>query len=398
MSSDLHSPNWNNLTKGFVAAFALVLLGIAVWRFQELITTLIVAGIIAYLLNPLIVWLDDRTPLSRGAAIALVYPIFALIVIGLLVAAGFTIYNQAFGLVAIVQDVVMIEPERVRAFLYQPFEIGTWHIEPDELNFEIEQVTQQLFSWLQFIIGQSATFIRLAAATAVSWAGWIILIFVLSIYFAIDLPRFALNIGQAIHQPGYRRDVERLLRESGYIWHAYLRGQTTLAIILSLTFTTVLYLLGVHYALTLGALAFILDFFPYIGPTILVILSTLVAIFQGENWMGLTPIWFGLVVFAAGVVIQQIEGNWLNPRIMGGALGLHPLLVIVAAIMGGTLAGILGVMLAAPILATMKLYGTYAWRKMFDLDPFPEKIEKPKVKKRIRRPSTAVTEQTKAVE
>jgi len=53
-------------------------------------------------------------------------------------------------------------------------------------------------------------------------------------------------------------------------------------------------------------------------------------------------------------------------------VGLHPLLVIIGAIMGSTLAGILGVILAAPIIATIKLLGTYGWRKMFDLEPFPE--------------------------
>jgi predicted PurR-regulated permease PerM len=166
--------------------------------------------------------------------------------------------------------------------------------------------------------------------------------------------------------------VEHLLSEAGRIWHGYLRGQTTLAVMIAITYTIMLNLLGVRYAIVLGILAGILDFIPYFGPITIVSLSTAVATFQGSNWLGISPLWFGLIVLVAGLLIQQIEGNWLNPRIVGGALGLHPLLVMIGAIMGWSLAGVLGMILAAPVLATIKLLGSYAWRKMFDLDPFPE--------------------------
>ncbi len=383
MSTDLNSPKWGRLTKTFVGVFAVTLILIAVWRFQGLVTTLIVAGTIAYILNPIIVWLDRRTLLSRGVAIALVYPLFALLVVALVIGAGFTLYNQAFALIIVVQDILFIEPQVVQTWLNHPVEIGAWRFELSELNLDIEQLSQQLFTWLQFFIGQSALLIRLAASTTLSWIGWLILIFVLSIYFAVDLPRFSYHISQAIHQPGYRRDVERLMEENGRIWQAYLRGRLALALIIGLIFTLIFYFFGVQYALTLGVLAFFLDFFPYIGPTLVVAISTTVAVFQGDNWLGLHPLWFGLIIFIIGVLIQQIEGNWLLPRVVGEALGLHPLLVIVGVIMGGTLAGILGVLLAAPLLATGKLLAIYAWRKMFDLEPFTEPFEGPQPEEEV---------------
>ncbi|MCA9999884.1 MAG: AI-2E family transporter, partial [Anaerolineales bacterium] len=67
--------------------------------------------------------------------------------------------------------------------------------------------------------------------------------------------------------------------------------------------------------------------------------------------------------------------NFLVPRIVGEALDLHPLLVIVGVFMGASLAGIVGAILAAPVLASIKLIGVYAWRKLFDLHPFPEPEE-----------------------
>lgn len=371
-TSPTSSPNWNTTTKIFIAAFLFILLSFTFWRLSALIGPLVIAGMIAYVFNPLIALLDEHTPMSRGVAIGVVYILFAMVVVGALTAASVTLYQQTLGLYAIVQELVLMGPERFNEFISQPLQIGSRTIELSKLNLDLVQVSQQLFSAIQPVLSQSGQFIGQAATATASGIGWAIVTFVLSIYFAIDLPRFGGLIGDAAQQPGYRRDAERILSEFGRIWSGYLRGQTILAIIMSICFTVTLSLLGVRFALVLGLLAGVLDFFPYIGPFIVVTLSALVATLQGSNWLGLSPIWFGVVVLLAGLILQQIEGNWLNPRIMGEAIGLHPMLVMVGALMGGILGGILGIMLAAPVLATVKLLGTYTWRKMFDLDPFPE--------------------------
>jgi predicted PurR-regulated permease PerM len=372
MSIETHSPNWSTTTKALVAAFSLVVVGLAVWYFQSLIGPLVIAGIIAYILNPLIVWLDRYTPLSRGAAIGVVYILFLVILFGVLIAAGVTVYQQVDGLIDEVQEIIRAGPARFENLITQPIVIGAWVFDPSQLNFDLSEMLQQLTSAIQPVVSQSALFVGVAASATASWIGWAIIIFVASIYFAIDLPRFGRLISGAVYQPGYRRDVERLLAETGRIWNVYLRGQTILAVIMAVAYTVVLTILGVRYSLVLGILAGVLDFIPYVGPFLIAALSTAVAIFQGDNWLGLSPIWFGLVILVAGFILQQIEGNWLQPRIVSEALGLHPLLVMFGAIMGSILAGILGVMLAAPVIATVKLLGAYAWRKMFDLDPFPD--------------------------
>lgn len=372
MSENLRSPNWSSSTKIFVAAFATVLLSLAVWRFQAVLSPLIVAGIIAYILNPLIEWLDEKLPMSRGGAIGIVYVTFALLVFTLLTIAGVTVYQQSAGMIEFSQLIIINGPEQLEALFDNPIILGPWTIDPSQFEIGLDTIGQQLVSAIQTILAQSAQFVTVAASVTVGWVGWAVLVYVLSIYFAIDWPRFGSLISDAVYQPGYRQDVKRLLFETGRIWNGYLRGQTLLALLMALIFTVVLWTLGVRYALLLGVMAGILDFIPFVGAFITVGLSTLVALFQGENWLGLSPLWFGLLVLGVGIVLQQIEGNWLNPRIVGGALGLHPLLVMVGAIMGSILAGLLGVMLAAPVLATVKLLGVYAWRKMFDLDPFPE--------------------------
>jgi predicted PurR-regulated permease PerM len=167
-----------------------------------------------------------------------------------------------------------------------------------------------------------------------------------------------------------------------------LRGQIILAFVIFLGVWISLTILGVQNAFALGVLSGLLEFLPVIGPFIGTLVAAIVAFFQPANYLGLDPVVYTLIVIAVMIIIQQIENNILVPRIVGGALDLHPLVVIIGVFMGATLAGLIGAILAAPVLATIKLVGTYAWRKMFDLSPFPEKVpkekpEKPSIYRRI---------------
>ena len=148
--------------------------------------------------------------------------------------------------------------------------------------------------------------------------------------------------------------------------------RVSLAAVIFLAVWISLSILGVQNAFGLGVLSGLLEFLPVIGPFIGTAAAVLVAFFQPDNYLGLDPVYYALLVLGVMMLIQQIENNLLVPRIVGGALDLHALLVIIGVFMGATMAGLIGAILAAPILASTKLLGTYAWRKMFDLPPFPE--------------------------
>jgi predicted PurR-regulated permease PerM len=105
-----------------------------------------------------------------------------------------------------------------------------------------------------------------------------------------------------------------------------------------------------------------------------------------------------LIVLVVMIIIQQVENNVLVPRIVGDALDLHPILVIVGVIVGASVAGILGAILAAPILATIKLVGIYAWRKLFDVDPFLPEDHGPPPQPIRQRISSWLARRRKAVE
>ena len=95
-----------------------------------------------------------------------------------------------------------------------------------------------------------------------------------------------------------------------------------------------------------------------------------VSFFQAEHPLGLQPLIYTLLVLGIILFIDQIIDSLIAPRIMADALKVHPAAVLVAIIMGASLFGLLGVVIAAPLLATFTLLIRYAMRKMFDLDPW----------------------------
>ncbi|MBK8433117.1 MAG: AI-2E family transporter [Chloroflexi bacterium] len=260
------------------------------------------------------------------------------------------------------------------AFALEPIMIGSFSLQiplPATQEIDWGAVSQQILGYINPIISSVGSSLGQIAIMAIETLGWFIFIIFTAIYVSNDIPRMGSLIGDVATLPGYREDAERLWRDFGRIWNAYLRGQAILGIIIFVVVAAVLGALGVQNALVLGLISGLLEFIPMVGPIIGTGAAVVVAFFQPENYLGLGPVQFTLVVLAVMLVGQQVENSVLVPRIVGDALDLHPILVLVGAIMGSSLGGILGAILAAPVIASIKLVGTYAWRKMFDLDPFP---------------------------
>jgi len=172
--------------------------------------------------------------------------------------------------------------------------------------------------------------------------------------------------------PGYTKDFERLTRELGRTWNAFLRGQMIIFFLAVAVYSIVLSVLGVRYALSLAFLAGLARFVPYVGPFINYVILILVAYFQVFKLFGLPPFYYGLLVMLTAVVIDMVFDYIVSPRILSDALKVHPAAVLVAAIIAANLFGLLGVVIAAPILATAALLWKYIMRKMLDLNPWPE--------------------------
>jgi len=366
-----NSPLWSRTTKTIVVVTVLLLAGLLVMRFRTLLVMVTMAAILAYLLDPLISFIDRRTSIKRGVIIAVVYVLLAAALVGGFFALGVASYQQALNLIAEVPGLVENLAQTIATLVNrtEPVAIGPLSFDPSTIAWD--RLPEQLLGMVEPLVTQSGGFLSRFATSTVRTVFNLFFIFVLSIYLASDLPRFGGYVKSFAQRPGYREDAEQLLPRLRHVWSAYLRGQIVLSLVIFLTVWIGLTLLGVQNSLALGLLAGLLEFLPNLGPVVSAIVTVLVAFFQPGNYLGLASWQYALVVLALMAVIQQLENHLLVPRIVGGALDLHPIIVIVGLFIGASLAGILGAILAAPLIASIKVLSQYAWRKLFDLPPFP---------------------------
>ena len=146
---------------------------------------------------------------------------------------------------------------------------------------------------------------------------------------------------------GYRHDAKTLWEAFGYSLSKYLGGLALILAIQGAISAIGLFLLGVPYALVLGALVSVLAVIPYLGAWISGIVAVIVALTVSPTTALLTALLF--------LGIQQLEGNFLTPKIQGDTLHVHPILVFLAVIIGGGLGGIPGVIVAVPALAVLRV-------------------------------------------
>ncbi len=373
------SPPWSVTTKAIVASAALILAAMVIWRFTFLLGPLTLAAVFAYLLNPLIRWLEKKTKIRRPTAVLIIYAVVLLVLGGLGVAAGLALAEQGVRLWTALPDFLPRLVEEVRRRV-QELSGVSWSLGPYAVDLSAlvalinwNEISDELRSAVQTFLGRGGPWLAGLASATFSRVGDTFLVLVVSIYLAMDAPRIGAAVSEAAHQPGYRRDAERLMAETVEIWNTYLRGQVILGLVMGSIVAVVLGMMGVNNAFELGLLAGLLEFLPVIGPVVSAGVAVLVALFQSANAWAMSPWMFAVAVLVVMIILQQLENAVLVPRIVGDALDLHPLVVMVGVIMGASLGGLLGAVLAAPILASLKLYGIYVWRKMLSLSPFEEK-------------------------
>ncbi len=369
------SPLWNRTTKIIVVVTGLILIAAFAQRFQLLLLQVAAAAIVAYVITPVIDFINRRAGVSRGISILIVYTLLFILLVFALIIFSAGLINQSVDLI----DTVPVFVDRVLSRLSTTPEIiiGPYSLDIAAFwdAYAKEVIEEQLLASIGSIANQGGRTLLQILGSTLDLAVTILFTVIISIYLAFEVPKLSGYVERAAQQPGYQADARRVNREFGRIWRAYLRGQIILGLIIFFAVWIVLSLLGVQNAFGLGVLSGVLEFLPVIGPFIGTGAAAISAFFQPANYMGLEPWVFALVVIGVMFLIQQFENNLLVPRIVGGALDLHPLIVIIGVFIGASLAGLVGAVLAAPVLATAKLLGTYAWRKLFDLPPFPEPIE-----------------------
>jgi predicted PurR-regulated permease PerM len=362
------SPRWGATAKLVVTLTLVVILGALVVRFKFIIGPVLMAFVLAYLLLPLASLMSKKTPLSWAVAVNFIYLVFVFILLALLAWGGVGLIGQIQNLITAVQNYANQLPVFIESLSHNIYVIGPFKFDFSTIDWQA--IGQQILSYVEPALGKVGSLVGTLASSAASTLGWTAFVVVISYFFLLESGGFRARIIQ-VDIPGYAEDIRRLSQKLGHIWNAFLRGQIIIFFSKVITYTVLMSILGVHYAFGVALIAGFASFLPYIGPAINWIVLGLVTYFQGSYPFGLLPLVYTIIAIITALVIDQVFDNLVAPRIMASTLKVHPAFVLIAAIIAANLIGILGIIVAAPLLATMQLVGRYTMRKLLDNDPWP---------------------------
>jgi predicted PurR-regulated permease PerM len=362
------------MTKLVIALTVIAILAALVLRFHTIIVPALMAFVVAYLLHPVTSLIGRKTPLSWRMAVNLIYLVFIIILAVLLTLGGVGLVQQIQSLINTIQSTITNLPTFIESLSGQIYHIGPFVLDFSKIDWN--SIGQQILSYVQPALGRMGNLVGALASSAASTFGWMAFILIISYFFLLESGGLRSGIIK-FEIPGYAEDMRRLSKVLSRIWNAFLRGQIIIYGFSAATYMIALSILGVHYAIGLALLAGFANFLPYIGPAITWIVLGLVTFFQAVKPFGLSPIAYTGITIVLALLIDQVIGNLVAPRIMAHTLKVHPAFVLIAAIIAANLLGIVGVIIAAPLLATLKLIGQYTIAKMLDKNPWPEAEEMP---------------------
>ncbi len=372
--TSITSPSWSSTTKLLIG---LVIVGVAaflLYRFSNLVTPLVMVIVLAYLLHPVTTLVARGLRISWKAAVNILYLVILLSLIGLLTWGGVGLVGQVQSFIRYVQDIVSNLPTFVEQLSTKVFTFGPFTL--DMQTLDLNAISQQVLSFVQPLLGQTGSLVGALASGAAEIFGWTVFVLIVSYFVMIESSGLRGDLFK-IDIPGYTEDFTRLGKELSRSWNAFLRGQIIIFLLAVGIYSILLPTLGVKYALGIALMAGLAKFLPYIGPAITWVVMALVTFFQANHPFGMQPLAYMAMVVIITSVIDWIIDSFVTPRIMASTLKVHPAAVLVAALIAANLLGILGVVIAAPFLATATLLGKYTMRKMFDMEPWPEAEERP---------------------
>ncbi len=391
------SSRWDRATKRTVIVLMIIAICALLWLSRTVLPIIIFAGIVAYLLSPIVDMLDRlRIPRSLSTI-----GLFLLLLIGLILLPVLLIpvlltqlsslanYNPQ----QITRDVIdwlgnSLDnlPEMITVpIVGLEFPIGNT-VQELQANFQqylVIPTIAELLNYMQQVIGTTTTVVSSTAVIGISVVGGIVqflftflVIFFMSLYLTKDAPKIRSYV-QGLFPPSYQPEFGELLRRISRIWQAFFRGQILLCLIIGLVTWGALAVAGMPGALILGAVAGALEIIPNLGPTLAMLPAVIVALIQGSDVlgpMGIDNVSFAFITIGIYFLIQQLENNIVVPRVIGDSVNLHPIIVICGVVVGFNVAGILGAFLAAPVVASLRVIGSYIHAKLLDYPPFEDHL------------------------
>ena len=317
----------------------LVAVGLFFYLLNPILLPFILGGLIAYLGDPLVDWLE-RHRLNRTVAVSLVF----LLITGMIVTALLVFLPMLAKQVDIlIQKVPLLYKwltQVAAPWLYQRLNLSAQTLPPLDWSSQVADNWQSMGKFL----AQTGKRITGSGLALLVGLANIALAPVVAFYLMRDWD-ILLKRAQGIVPRAWQAQVVTMVAEADEVVGSFLRGQFIVMCALGVIYGTGLWLLGVELALLLGVIAGLASMVPYLGFLVGIVASGIAAYSQFQEWGVL--LWV-LLIFGFG---QVIESMVLTPILVGDRIGLHPVAVIFALMAGGQLAGFTGVLLALPVAA-----------------------------------------------
>ena len=353
------STEWSRTTKRLVVVGLVIILLLVLYIFRALLPPVAIALVLAYLLKPLADQVERRTRLPRALVVFLVFLALLLIISMIPV----WVVPFAVGWVTRLNlDLQQLGDDLIR-FLSQPIFILGFSLSLQDLVGDVRGALQDL---LQPFATQTVSILFNVASSLL----WVVSILIISFYLVKDAERLR-GFLDRLAPPGYTEELRRLREEINQVWKAFFRGQVVLGIVIGVVVWLAMTAVGLPNAGLMGLIAGLLEVIPTFGPILATIPALLIAFFLGSTYLPLSNFWFTVLVLGIYLLIQQTENAYLVPRIMGRRLLLHPVIIFVGVLAGGLLFGALGVLLAAPVIGTVRVVLRYIYAKLLGEDPYP---------------------------
>ncbi len=346
---------WSPQTKRIVLLVILAAAAFLIIRMGEIVLPFLWAFVIGYVLLPAVGFIEERARIRRGLAALAVF----LVLVGSLLLVLRLVVPLA---VAQVRDVNHEIPSLLRnaqiALAAGLNSIGMGDLDPLVFLPPAE-------------VSQNVARMVLPVATAVGRFSLELLISLVATFFVLrDAPRLFDRLRELI-PPSQRRDVLHIAGQVNVLIGRYIRGQLLLVGLMSTVTAVGLSVLEVPYSIVLGLITGVLELIPFAGPITAGALASIVALGHPNpfGWPQLTYVGVVVVMYT---VLRHAEDYFVIPLVIGRIVRLHPIVVIFSMLAGGSLLGLLGIILAVPTAATLRLVLVYLIARLRDEDALPE--------------------------
>jgi predicted PurR-regulated permease PerM len=327
------------------------------YQLREILWPFIAAFIIVYLLYPVIEYLI-KWGIKKSYAVWGVFIIFSF----LFFIAGFFLFSMIRSEIQVVQAKI---PQYVEFFQNQgiPYLEETFHIKFQKTTQEyIKKITEELLNLSPGVAESLTNFVAHALSKTLNFLLYLIDIFLIpvaAIYIMLDFEKIKKHIPRIVPEK-FQKAFIRHLGEMDRILSGFISGQLLIALILAILDMIGLTLIGLDLSVVLGLFSGMINIIPYVGVLTGGFISTLFAIFKFHDFIH--PI-LVVLLFLAG---HLLDGYFLSPKMVGHKIGLHPLMVIFALLVGGKYFGVIGLLFSVPVAAILNYIltaGFEAYRK-----------------------------------